>query len=211
MVVYQQTKQQVEQYIEEIEAHDFNTIYTDIEFTDDVDPLIVSQFTQLMIKVDVDPLKVDPELVFIPKYYLCDAKIEEITIPSRIQSIGKRAFENCKQLTKVTFEENSKCTHIGDHVFAGSGIEEIILPEGLEYIFEETFIFCTKLKKVVIPHSVKDVEYGAFDNCPNLKELVYKGTMREWEDMLVSCFESEEDFVEKVVCSDGVIHLQQRF
>lgn len=158
--------------------------------------------------VDADPLKVDPQLTFISKYYLCNSNIKEITIPSRINAIGTRAFENCKQLTKVVFEENSKCTYISDHVFAGSSIEEIVLPEGLENILEETFLFCTKLKKVVIPHSVKDVEYGAFDNCPYLQELVYKGTMKEWEDMLVGCFDSEQDFVERIVCSDGIIRLQ---
>ncbi len=97
-------------------------------------------------------------LTIVGSYVFCNSALQSIFIPSSITKwVGARseyktykgnancAFENCKKLSSVTFEE---------------GIKE------LGYV---SFANCSSLKKIVIPASVTDMEYS-FENCTGLQE-----------------------------------------
>ena len=97
-------------------------------------------------------------LTTIGSYVFCNSALLSVFIPSSITNwVDSRsdyatfkgnancAFENCKKLSSVTFEEGLK--QIGFVLFAN----------------------CSSLKKVVVPASVTDMRYS-FENCTGLQE-----------------------------------------
>ena len=82
--------------------------------------------------------------------------IYELTISEGITKIGGRnAFENCKNLEKVT------------------------LPESLEFLSHNAFKDCISLKAITIPAKVETLQGSSFDGCTNLKEITIKGKNTE--------------------------------
>lgn len=82
------------------------------------------------------------ELVFARR------NIEDALIPSSIEQIADFAFNNCKKLKKVEFENNSKLKIIGKSSFLFSSIEKVLIPSHVKQISESAFSFCNFLKKV---------------------------------------------------------------
>ena len=77
--------------------------------------------------------------------------IKTFSISPNIVKIENRAFEDCKSLTRVTADANSKITAFSD----------------------KTFIGCTNLKSVDIPDSVKTIGESAFENCTLLYNISF--------------------------------------
>ena len=66
--------------------------------------------------------------------------IERVFIPKGVREIQDSAFEDCKSLREVIFEEGSKLKKIGKCAFQScSRLKNISLPEGLEYIGKYCF------------------------------------------------------------------------
>lgn len=67
--------------------------------------------------------------------------IESIHLPAETIVIGAGAFENCKNLSSVTFEENSKLKLIGSTAFGNcSKLSEITIPESVMCIGQQAFV-----------------------------------------------------------------------
>ncbi len=76
-------------------------------------------------------------------------------MPKTIQSIGSRAFHDCKALTGVLLPFALKT--IGESAFSGcSSLKGITFPEGIETIDKYAFI-CTGIERIRVPDSVKDI------------------------------------------------------
>lgn len=106
----------------------------------------------------------------IPAYMFASAGFAEnaeITIPASVTEIGSDAFCKAEKLTKVTIEDNSKLTTIGDWAFSKTAIESIIIPENVTYIGVGAFDGCSNLSTVEIK-SKKNITvdgYGMFADC----------------------------------------------
>ena len=74
-------------------------------------------------------------------------KMEEITLPRSLKSIGKEAFQYCDEL------------------------RSIIIPDGIETIPENCFWGCKKLKDITFPASIKKIDRKAFYDCRKLSTL----------------------------------------
>lgn len=99
----------------------------------------------------------------IPDHAFRNSMITEITIPEGIETIGKGAFKNCKELTKVTLPTTLESICTG--AFEGcSSLKSIEIPEGVETIQKNAFYGCTSLWKVTIPSSIKIIGPKAFDD-----------------------------------------------
>lgn len=86
--------------------------------------------------------------------------IGSVTIPASVEIIGKQAFDDCRNLKKITIPENSKLKLICEDAFSDTCITEINLPQSLEVLERKAF-YWTKLQYVYIPANVRKLD-GAF-------------------------------------------------
>ena len=76
--------------------------------------------------------------------------IREILIPSNIKIISSYAFDNCNNLEKVEFQENSNLQVIEEHAFAGSCIDKIYFPTNLNELKEGWHCNADNLTRFII-------------------------------------------------------------
>ena len=89
------------------------------------------------------------------KQYEYYTNLEEVVIPSTIETIEPNAFANCKKMKKI------------------------VLPDGLKKIDEFAFAYCEQLEEIIIPDSVEVIEEGAFDGCINLKKVKLSNGLKQ--------------------------------
>lgn len=94
----------------------------------------------------------------------------DLVIPENVTKIGKKAFENCKVLTSVTFPKKLK--EIGISAFKGcSNLTSVTFPEKLSKIGGYAFLHCTQLTSVTIPGKIKSMGQEAFSGCTSLRTV----------------------------------------
>ncbi len=87
---------------------------------------------------EITAVRLPAELEIIGKRsFAFMVRLEEVSIPDAVTSIGVGAFFGCTHLTKVTLSKNLQC--ILDKAFGNTTLREINLPEGLEIIGAEAF------------------------------------------------------------------------
>ncbi|HIT77172.1 MAG TPA: leucine-rich repeat protein [Candidatus Limihabitans stercoravium] len=95
--------------------------------------------------------------------------VSEIVIPVGVTSIGSYAFNNCQNLSKITFEEESQLRFIGEYAFSNClSLTSIDIPSNVITIEEFAFDWCRNLNRVFIPASVKNIGESAFNHGNNL-------------------------------------------
>lgn len=88
--------------------------------------------------------------------------IESVEIAEGITSIGNSAFLNCYNLKSAT------------------------IPNGVINIGKEAFCDCERVTSVTIPNSVTNIEENAFFFCKSLTDVIYGGSKKEWENIIIS-------------------------
>ena len=123
-----------------------------------------------------------------PWYADC-GKITKLTIDGAT-SIGKHAFEGCRNLTDVVI--SSGVTSIGEDAFefceklTNTSISSIL--KEATSIGDHAFYGCTSLTSVEIPESVISIDVAAFGGCSNLTSVKILGTITSIaKSTFVSC------------------------
>lgn len=94
-------------------------------------------------------------------------KLKEITIPDSVEHIYEYAFQNCKNLTKVTA---NSVTEVGYNAFSGcENLAEIHFDE-LKTIRYSAFEDCKSLKNVTL-NNVTSIENSAFSRCTGIEDV----------------------------------------
>lgn len=57
----------------------------------------------------------------------------------------------------------------------GAAISAIVIPDHIKEIGEDAFLNCENLEKIELPANLIKIYPGAFDDCTNLKTIIYKG------------------------------------
>lgn len=93
--------------------------------------------------------------------------LQQVTFPSTLKTIGRRAFYNCDKLKQVVFNENLE--KIGELAFSScDALTNIIFPNTLTTIGDSAFGASPKLTTITIPDNVTYIGSYAFDNCTSL-------------------------------------------
>ncbi len=151
---------------------------------------------------DIISIVLPDTVQYIGEYAFADCKnMKNFIIPEAVQYIGEGAFFNCKGLTEITIP-NGVTTIRRKTFFDCNGLTSITLPETLIEIGEEAFYGCSSVTSFTLPNNVKHIGYLAFQlccfteirlpasiervearafiQCPYLKDIIYDGTMEEW-------------------------------
>ena len=111
-----------------------------------------------------------------------DVIIPDLHLDKPVLSIGDSAFENCSDLTSVTFGDNSQLTSIGDSAFIGcSSLTSIEIPSGVTSIGDSAFYGCSSLSSVIFGENsqLTSIGYSAFYSCSGLAG-VYISDIEAW-------------------------------
>lgn len=98
-------------------------------------------------------------------------RLEQLTLPEKLEVIGKHAFYKCKDLKEIHFPESLR--QIGDQAFYSCGVEKLELPGNLQEIGAGAFFKCNSLKSVIIPQNVNRIGEKAFHGCNRLETLTF--------------------------------------
>lgn len=102
--------------------------------------------------------------------------MEELVIPSKINTISEEAFSYCRNLEKVVIE-NATIDWVSYHRrddFATEKeeeLEEVEVLEGVTEIKRSAFSRCEKLREITFPNTLKEIGRNAFCGCSSLKRV----------------------------------------
>ena len=94
---------------------------------------------------------------YVPTCYAYKLNWTSVVIPSTVKSIGDSAFYGC------------------------TGLKNITIPDSVTSIGNGAFSSCIGLTSVTIPDGVKDIGTSTFWGCSNLKDIIFNGTIKQWE------------------------------
>lgn len=101
-------------------------------------------------------------------FYHCKS-LRDVSLPSTLKNINYFAFECCKSLETIDLPESLE--EISDGAFIYSGLRYITIPGSLKHVGTEAFA-SAELRYIRIPESVESIEYGAFNWCYNLCDVI---------------------------------------
>ena len=104
--------------------------------------------------------------------------IKEVRIPVSCETIGVSAFERCKSLNSVSFENGSRLKTISSSAFAScQSLKTITIPASCETIGDNTFSRCSSLTDFSCAgeSALTSVGAGAFKYCGVLHRIDMQG------------------------------------
>ena len=108
-----------------------------------------------------------------PLYEIHHKKIQSVTIPESVTSIGKDAFAQCRALQSLTIKDAA--TSIGDWAFDECyKLTTLSLGKNIKTIGDYAFYDCRILNNVTIPQSVTSIGDQAFGCCYGMDSFTIK-------------------------------------
>lgn len=129
--------------------------------------------------------------------------LREVKLPESLEEIRESAFSHCSALEEIEFGANVNMINL--HAFAYcTSLREVVIPENLyeNCLGWDLFKNCTALEKVYVP---RNVQYISFNGCTSLREIVYSGTVEEWNSIIINVSDFLGTSLERITCTDGVI------
>ncbi len=109
-------------------------------------------------------------------------KASDLSIPDtlngkKVTSIGRSAFENCKELTGIKFPNT--VTNILANAFSNcTGLTELTIPGSVKKIGISAFRNCINLKTLTMSDGVAEIENNAFIYCKNLETVTIPSSVK---------------------------------
>lgn len=102
--------------------------------------------------------------------FYCSKNLTSVTFLNDTMRVRDWAFYGCSKLKKVIF---SSCIDtIGKLSFSKCAFDSLYLPEGLKSIKRNAFSQCENLSKVQLPNSLTDIGSAAFVGCSKLDSVI---------------------------------------
>lgn len=161
--------------------------YDDPGVYEDTPPLKEPEFSEINIPnsieviegeafkgVQVPKLIIPNSVIYIDWYaFSYNKKLENITLPDRINTIRAGTFFNCTNLNYIKLPENLK--EIQYDAFNGTGFETFVIPNSVETCGDQAFAYCSKLRSITISESLTSNGKEILKDCSNLKEIHFLG------------------------------------
>ena len=111
-------------------------------------------------------------------------KIESITIPASVTSIGAYAFEDCDDLTSITFEDGEAPLVFGaaygsytGNVLNGTLVEKVDFPARLTVLSDQAFYYNDSTTEVTFPENSRLTTIGAeafkYGNLQKISQYIF--------------------------------------
>lgn len=145
--------------------------------------------------------KIQSADIAIVKCYMLDY---ENQIYEAAGFLSGNAFADCKNLTTVTFEQQSNVGYIGSSAFDSCGLQQIVIPNTVTNLYNGAFQNCsgleqvtfadktvlteipyhafskTALTSITIPKSVMTIGSEAFSECKSLSNIAFETDSDLW-------------------------------
>lgn len=164
----------IEKYVELIDNNKFDRFYFRV-WKDVQDNYDVGYITTLLRQCDIQPLDY---LTNIPKAYMFDQPVTDVTIPDHIVYIFEKAFSYCEQLRSID------------------------IPEGVLELGDDCFYGCYRLTRVKLPLSLKYIGAECFGST-GLNDIFYNGTFEQWQDISIDSYGAFPKILPTLHCIDG--------
>lgn len=112
--------------------------------------------------------------------------ISSIDLPAGLTFLGKKAFQNCKNLINVNLPNGVKV--IPESCFSGcSSLMTVALPDNLSTIHTYAF-YNARLEQIDIPPSCGEIEKFAFKGCEHLSQIsLHEGLKKIGDSAFENC------------------------
>lgn len=111
----------------------------------------------------LEEITLPSSLTAICNYAFLSSGLTQITIPASVTAINDGVFQNCSDLTSVTFAAGSALTKLGGSAFFGCGsLPAIALPDTLTTIGGDCFLNCGSLTALEISAGVTSIGVNSF-------------------------------------------------
>ena len=172
-----------------------------------ISPLLKSgnfkELYDLLLKSDISSIVIGE----ITKFLYTALKIDLLDTLSEVPDI----FLNSTDLIKI--EIPNHITTINDYSFAfNDNLKEVILPSNLTILGVSCFLGSPELKEITIPKSLKKIKSRAFEKCPKLNNIYYKGTFGDFLKIIGNRNLADNDG--KIHCTDATLyfsHIKDRW
>ena len=119
--------------------------------------------------------------------------LKKVVIPENVDEIDRYAFGYCQELEEILFPKSQtelvsslvnhckklKSIDIPTYLtvmlqLSGCGFESFVIPEGIESVYPGQFNDCKNLKDIVFPSTLERQDIYAFEDCDVLESITFK-------------------------------------
>ena len=136
-----------------------------------------------------------------PAWFDFADEISMIYVPEGVTTVGRRAFTNTAQLSRVVLP--STLESIGEYAFQESGLTSIVIPDGITEIPNGMFSDCGQLQEIVIPDSVTKFGDDAFFGCGLTNFIIPDSVTKIGDNAFSECYNLQEITIPNSVTEIG--------
>ena len=151
------------------------------------------------------------------KRVFCYCKsLRAVTIPKSVKIIGESPFAGCSALTSIivdpgnpTYDSRDNCQAIIETAFNKliAGCVNTVIPDSVTEIGFHAFEDCYSLTSITIPDSMTEIGWDAFSGNDALTAIDYHGTKEQWQQIKKHEEWKDSPNIQVVRCRDGVWRL----
>lgn len=145
---------------------------------------------------NIKSIALHENIVSVGKQAFENCKDITITVKGALTSVGMCAFGSCNKLTSIVLGEGLEC--IEAEAFIESGLTKITLPKTLSLIDEDAFKSCVSLGVIIMYPATSGTDTfignSAFRECDSLKTVFFYGEKADMDSMLTRISNGNDSF-----------------
>ena len=140
--------------------------------------------------------------------------VKDVYIPACIERVGPNSFDDCTQIESITVEEGNEYYYSAGNCLIEreasgettliKGCDNSYVAGGVDIIRYEAFKGCN-FKNITIASTVKEISSFAFQDCTQLTEIIFEGTVEEWNAVEKGGSWDINTGEYVVRCTDGIV------